>query len=274
MRRDSVLGTFLVAAILCIACSVLVSAAAVGLRGLQVANKDLFQKKNILIAAGVMKPDERLSKEEVAERFKRFETWVVDLETGQLVGPDVVDPATFDQRASAKEADMSTAIDADRDLAGIRRREKYAKVYAVREGDEVKTLVLPVYGKGLWSTLYGFLALEGDLNTVKGLTFYEHKETPGLGGEVDNPSWKAKWPGTKLRDESGELRVEVVKGSVAEGSAAADYQVDGLSGATITSRGVSNLLRYWLSPDAFGPFLEKLQATPEQFSMVEDLNRG
>ena len=129
------------------------------------------------------------------------------------------------------------------------------------DSGKLQKVILPVYGKGLWSTLYGFIALESDLNTIAGLTFYEHKETPGLGGEVDNPKWKAQWPGKTLRDADDEdIEIEVVKGQVVPGTPSENHQVDGLSGATITSRGVSDLIRYWVSEDGFGTYLEKLEA--------------
>lgn len=255
MQRDGIANTFLVATGLCVVCSLIVSAAAVGLRPRQKANKDRFQKQNILIAAGESEDD---VKKNLDELFKKIETVIIDIDTGEIVSADVVDPNTFDQVKAAKDPALSVEI-ADGKLAGIARREKYSRVYLLKEGNELKKVILPVYGKGLWSTLYGFISLEKDLNTVAGLTFYEHKETPGLGGEVDNPSWKAKWPGKTLRDDSGEIQVEVVKGQVVEGSLSAIHQVDGLSGATITSRGVSNLIRYWVSEDGFGKYLDKLE---------------
>ncbi|MOA31350.1 Na(+)-translocating NADH-quinone reductase subunit C [compost metagenome] len=113
-------------------------------------------------------------------------------------------------------------------------------------------------GYGLWSTLYGFLALKGDLNTVVGLGFYQHGETPGLGGEVDNPKWKALWNGKSLFDEQGQLAIQIIKGSVDAQSPNASHQVDGLAGATLTSKGVHNLLHFWLGENGFGPFLAKL----------------
>ena len=125
-----------------------------------------------------------------------------------------------------------------------------------KQGGAVDQLVLPIYGKGLWSALYGFLALSADGTTVRGITFYEHGETAGLGAEVDNPKWKAIWPGKQVFDESGKIRLEVIKGRVSPTSPTVQYEVDGISGATITSKGVSHLIRYWLGPDAFGPFLE------------------
>ena len=145
------------------------------------------------------------------------------------------------------------------DLAGIKRREKLSLIFFVKKGKEIEQIVLPVNGKGLWSTLYGFIALEGDMNTVSGLTFYQHGETPGLGGEVDNPAWKAKWVGKMAFGEDLEPQLEVIKGTVDPGGKRAAHQVDGLSGATITSLGVTNLLRYWLGDHGFGPFLKRLR---------------
>ena len=255
MRRDTIGATFLVAAVLCIVCSVLVSAAAVGLRPIQAANKELYQKQNILIAAGMEDPEKT-----VDQLFENIESILVDLETGEPVSEGVVDPETYDPVKAAKNPELSIEIPADKDIAGIKRREKYARVYLVKENGKTTKIILPVYGKGLWSTLYGFLALDADLNTVVGLTFYSHGETPGLGGEVDNPNWKAKWPGKLLRGDSGDVAIEVVKGQVVSGNPKEPHQVDGLTGATITSRGVSNLVRYWVSEDAFGPFLEKIAA--------------
>ena len=103
----------------------------------------------------------------------------------------------------------------------------------------------------LWSTLYGFLALDARTFEIQGITFYQHGETPGLGGEIDNPKWKALWPGKRAFDENMNPVIEVVKGQ-----ASADNEVDGLSGATMTSRGVTNLLRFWLGENGYGPYLK------------------
>lgn len=256
MQRDSVVGTLTVATVLCVVCSVIVSGAAVGLRGFQETNKRRYEMENILIAAGM---EAELETQDIDTLFKdNVETQIVDLETGELAG-DGVNAETFDQRKAAKDPDLSVAIPGDKDIAGIKRREKYSRVYLLKEDGQLKKVILPVYGKGLWSTLYGFIALESDLNTVAGLTFYEHKETPGLGGEVENPAWKATWPGKQLRDAAGDLKIEVIKTKVDPNSPTAEYQVDGLSGATITSRGVTNLIRYWIQ-DGFGPYLDKLKS--------------
>ena len=254
MQRDTILGTITTAAVLCVVCSVVVSASAVGLRKAQETNKKKFEQRNILEAAG-FSPDE-IKEKGVIELFQSIDTQLIDLETGEIA--ENIDEATYDQRVAAKTQELSVEIPKEKQTFGFDRREKYSRVYLMKEGDDLKKVILPIYGKGLWSTLYGFISLESDLNTVAGITFYEHKETPGLGGEVDNKSWKASWSGKKVSD-GGDLKIEILKGQVVEGSTNADYQIDGLSGATITSRGVSNAVRYWLQ-DGFGPFLQKLKA--------------
>ncbi|MCH7751490.1 MAG: Na(+)-translocating NADH-quinone reductase subunit C [Planctomycetes bacterium] len=260
MARDSVGHTLTVATILCVVCSVLVSSAAVGLRSRQEANKAQDQMKNVLVAAGLFDEKENTAGEVNAIFADRIERVLIDLETGELADPNAVDAETYDQREAARKPDLSAPVQPPDGLGGIKRREKYAFVYEVRDDSgQVEQVVLPIYGKGLWSTLYGFIAVDKDGTTVRGITFYEHGETPGLGGEVDNPRWKALWKGKQLFDESGQIEIEVIKGVVVAGTAKAQYQIDGLSGATITSNGVEQLVRYWVGPDGFGPFLEKLR---------------
>ncbi|OYP33147.1 Na(+)-translocating NADH-quinone reductase subunit C [Rhodopirellula sp. MGV] len=260
-QRDSMIGTLLAATVLCVVCSAVVSVAAVGLREKQEQNKVLDRQKNILDATGLARgeyglPAAELSKEQIDELSSWISEKLVDLETGEYVTD--MDPAKYDPREAAEKPDTSVAITDVKYDPGVDRREKIAKVYLVKkpgsEG-EFQQVVLPVYGKGLWSTLYGFLALRSDLETIQGLTFYQHAETPGLGGEVDNPAWKAQWEGQKLYDEAGEPAAIVAKGPAPSGSM---YAVDGLSGATITSRGVTTLLRYWSSDDGYGKFIKNL----------------
>ena len=260
MARDSVSRTLLVATVLCVVCSVLVASAAVGLRTRQEANKLEDQRKNVLLAADLF-DEEKNQPEEVNDIFhKRIERVLIDLETGEPATFGAVDPETYDQRKASRNPKLSAPVEPPNGLGGIKRREKYAFVYEAKDqSGRIDQLVLPIYGKGLWSTLYGFIAVDSDGKTVRGITFYEHGETPGLGGEVDNPHWKALWNGKKLFDESGQIEIDVIKGVVSEGTENAQYKIDGLSGATITSNGVKQLVRYWVGPDAFGPFLEKLR---------------
>lgn len=252
MQRDSILNTFVVATSVCVFWSVLVSAAAVGLRERQKANKIEERRRNILIAAGLYDEETPLE-----EAFKQVDVKVVDLETGEYADPSDVDPQKFDPRAAAKDPEQGVEIEPEKDLAGIKRRAKYAFVYRIEKDGKLDQVVLPINGKGLWSTLYGFVALDGDMKTIRGITFYEHAETPGLGGEIDNPKWKAKWKGKVAFDDQHRVQIKVIRGSVDPAQAEAVHEVDGLAGATLTSRGVSHLVQYWLGDDGFGRFLEK-----------------
>jgi Na+-transporting NADH:ubiquinone oxidoreductase subunit C len=259
MQR-SVLYNLGFATAVCIVCAVVVSGAAVVLQSRQQANAALDKQKNVLVAAGLAKDGEDLSRDEISARFEPIEPVLIDLETGEEV--EGGDPASFDQRKATSAA--ATSDPAPPNAALVQRVPHRALIYRMRkEAGGVDLYILPVEGKGLWSTLYGFVALDADLTTVRGITFYEHKETPGLGGEVDNPRWKALWPGRKLFDESGEPAISVVKGRA--GPAQEDpHHVDGLSGATMTSRGVTNLLHFWLGESGFGPFLERVRANRKE----------
>ena len=252
--QGSVRYNLLFAAAVCVVCAALVSGSAVSLRDRQAANRLLEKQRNVLIAAGLATDDERPSSDDVAARFEPIRQVVIDLATG-AEAPEI-DRVTFDQRSAAM--DPSTSREAPDNRAGVRRVPTHALVYELRDASgSLDLVVLPVSGLGLWSTLYGFIAIDADLETVRGLTFYEHLETPGLGGEVDNPRWKALWPGRKAFDGE-EVRLQVIRGRA--GPVAEDpYRVDGLAGATITSRGVTNLLRFWLGADGFGPYFDRLQ---------------
>ncbi len=249
--QHSALYTVGFAALLCIVCSIVVSSFAVGLRDRQELNKRIDQQKKVLAVVGLIDADDQPSNEEVTRLFEeRLEPRIVSIETGEFV--DGIDPAEFDQAQAAK--DPSTSSVAPEHPARVRRVPDNAQIYLLRDGGEVTALVLPIEGMGLWSTLYGYIALEGDAQTIRGLTFYQHGETAGLGGEVDNPRWKALWPGRKAFDENWEPEIAVTKG--AAGPPAEDpYRVDGLSGATLTCNGVTNALHFWLGEPGFARFL-------------------
>ena len=260
------------AAAICFVCAVMVSSAAVALRDRQEANAALDKQKNVLIAAGLAAEDETLTREDVEARFAPIRQVVIDLATGEEVPETEIDPRTFDQAEEA--ADRSTSRETPENAARVQRIPNRALVYQLMDGQlmdgqlldkrsEMRLLILPVEGAGLWSTLYGFLALDADLDTIRGITFYEHKETPGLGGEVDNPRWKARWLGHRAFDEGFEPKIAVIKGRA--GDPEEDpYSVDGLSGATITSRGVTNLLHFWLGEHGFATYLQKIRDTRKE----------
>lgn len=255
-NKESPAFTVVAAAVLCLACSVVVAGAYVSLKDMQDRNAELKLKRNVLEAAGLYDkadPEKALSADEIEAAFKDVKVVAVNLDDGTL--NNTIDVATYSAEAAAKEADSRSVIGGSQPLAGFTYREDVALAYLVTSGSSFEKVVLPVYGKGLWSTLKGFIALDKDLRTVSGLTFYSHGETPGLGGEVDNPKWKSQWKGEVAIGDDGKPQMDVVKGGASPDDKSA---VDGLSGATITSAGVENLVNYWLGDDGFGPFLARL----------------
>ncbi|MCX8954111.1 Na(+)-translocating NADH-quinone reductase subunit C [Ruegeria sp. NA] len=247
---DSVGKTIFIAVAVCLVASMIVSAAAVSLRPVQEANKLKDKQVNILQVAGVYEPGI-----DVSQAFAAFEPHVLDLATGEFAD-DQFDPATFDDLAAAGDPELSVALDDD--PAGIGRKAKYRVIYLLRDDSgALDKVILPLHGYGLWSTLYGFIALEKNGNDIFGLQFYQHGETPGLGAEVDNPRWKALWNGKKLHDDAGALQITVAKSQPAAGP---EFFVDALAGATLTSRGVDNLVKFWMGDAGYAPFLAKLQA--------------
>ncbi|WP_396586268.1 Na(+)-translocating NADH-quinone reductase subunit C [Bermanella sp. R86510] len=259
-KNDSIKKTITVAVLLCLVCSVIVSGAAVSLKPVQVKNQLLDKKKNILAAAGLLQDGVS-----VEEQFEQVSTRIVNLKTGEYATQSELEKlaasgypkARFDQQKLSKDPEFSEKLGSKEDIASIKRQEQYAAVYLVEKEGQVDRIILPVHGYGLWSTLYGFVALEGNAQTIAGLGFYSHAETPGLGGEVDNPKWKSQWQGKKVYDAQGDVAIDVVKGTVDPSNPKSKYQVDGLSGATLTSNGVENLMRYWLGKQGFAAYLDK-----------------
>ncbi len=252
--QGSVLYNLGFAAVVCVVCAIVVSSAAVSLRDRQQVNRTLDMQRNVLVTAGFATPDERPTPEEIATRFADFRQVVIELETGNETD---IDPTSFNPRLA--EADPDWSRPAPSNNAGLTRVVTHTLVYEVRDDDGALDLVvLPVHGLGLWGMLYGFIALDADLETIRGLTYYEHKETPGLGGEVDNPRWKSLWNGRKAFGPDGEPAISVARG-LAGPPDEDPFRVDGLAGATMTSRGVTNMMRFWLAGHGFGAYLDRLR---------------
>lgn len=246
--RDSVTNTIRVSLIVCLVCALVVSTAAVLLAPQQAVNREQFRQFNIVRVAGLDVPGRDL-----ASAIARVERRHVDLQTGEYVQM----PEGFDPLVAARDPEQGRRL--SEDPAGIRQMSRVGEVFLVRdESGRFERLVLPVHGYGLWSTMHGFLALERDLNTVAGIGFHEHAETPGLGGEIDNPRWQAGWQGRQLHDDDGEFLLQILKGPVPAGSSDPQHKIDGVSGATLTMRGVQNLVRFWVGEQGYGPYLARL----------------
>jgi Na+-transporting NADH:ubiquinone oxidoreductase subunit C len=248
--------TFVFATVVSIVCALLIAVSAVGLQAKQEANALLYRQKNVLLAAGLAKPDEDLSRREILKRFdERVKVRLVDLKSGELIPEGKQDAKTYDQRKARNDPNQSRPAPPN---SAVSRLPLDGTVYLVEKADGIDQVVLPIEGKGMWGTLYGFIAIDRDGNTVRGLTFYDQKETPGLGGEIANPRWQALWLGRKIYDASWEPALAVIKGNA--GPADQDpHRIDGLSGATITSGGVSRLMKFWMSQDGWAPFLRRLR---------------
>lgn len=253
MKRETIGQTFTVAGVLSVLCAIIVAGAAVALKPTQEANKARDMKKNILAAAGLLSEGADIN--QVFDQ--NIKAKLLDLSTGEYVEDQ--DALAYDFRKAVKDTSASVAIPAGKDIAKIRRQAKLMTVYEVVSEQGLQKIVLPVYGKGLWSTLYGFVALKSDTKTVVGLGFYEHAETPGLGGEVDNPKWKKQWAGKQVYGDDGQLALTVLKGKVNPSSDDAKHQIDGLSGATITTVGVDALIKFWLGANGYGRYLDNLR---------------
>jgi len=256
MAEESPLKPFYSVLVLAFVCSALVAGAAVGLRPLQEANRQLDQKKNILLAAGILQ-----DKVPVAEQFQIIEPRIIELISGEFVSPANLDPTSYDQSKAALDAELGHPLSPNEDPARLRRVEQYALIYLVRntEKNQYSQIILPMRGKGLWSTMYAYVALDAHATTIHGISFYAHGETPGLGGEIENERWQQGWQGKQIYKTDGSVGIHLVKGKAPEQGEQASYAIDGLSGATMTANGVSALLQFWFGDHGFKPFLKRMQ---------------
>ncbi|MFD0966606.1 Na(+)-translocating NADH-quinone reductase subunit C [Seminibacterium arietis] len=251
-NKDSIGGTISIVILVSLACSIIVAGSAVLLKPTQEEQKQLDKQKNILSVAGLLKPETKNS--EIKTIFDQsIEARCVELDSGNYVNC----PANFDAKVAAKDPKQNVAIPAELDKAGLRERAKLAEVYLVKSKDrKISQIVLPIYGTGLWSVMYGFVSVEPDGNTLKGITYYEHGETPGLGGEIENQKWQAHFVGKKLFNGNNEPAIRIAKGA----SSDHEHGIDSLSGATLTSKGVQGTFDYWFGTNGFAPYLTKLRA--------------
>lgn len=260
MNRESPRKAILVVMLTALVCSGLVSSAVVMLRPIQLNNRMLEESRNIMQLTGLLPADGHVENDEMLELFKTLDRRIVNIEAADFDWE--IDPATFNLARADNDPDMSVAIPASEDLASLGRRSSYTPAYLVWDGPRLDRIILPVRGNGMWSMLRGYIALESDLNTISGMTFFEQNETPGLGDQITHEYWLGQWRGRRIYDDQGKPRFRVNEGTVQPGTATAVFEVDGLTGATVTGSAVTDLVHYWFGPHGYRDFLLALQERP------------
>jgi len=258
--NDDLVKIIGMAVLVALVSSAAVSLTAVMLRPYQEANRAAEQQarmdkmldtlpgmRDLMMGSGMM-----MDSGMMGSGVATLETRLVNLDDGSFARG--VDAAEFDLAAALQDPEASIALEPDVDIAGIKRRANQSPVYVLHKNGDLKLVVLPVYGAGYQSTVRAVLAIEPDLVTIAALAIIEQGDTPGFGARIEEPEWLALWPGKKIADETGSIRIELVRGQ-----ASTPYEVDGISGATRTSTGVTNILRFWLGDKGFGPFLTRLR---------------
>ncbi|PIZ62526.1 MAG: NADH:ubiquinone reductase (Na(+)-transporting) subunit C [Candidatus Marinimicrobia bacterium CG_4_10_14_0_2_um_filter_48_9] len=222
------------AATVTIICSILLASAATLLKPAQEENIQTDIKKNILRAVQLIEPDQKYAKKDILDMFaKRMSSVVVD-PAGTVI-PNLT-------------ADEVNADETDR-----------LPIYLLKDANgAVTAYCFPISGKGLWSTVKGYLALDSDLNTVRGITFYSHGETPGLGGEISKDWFIENFVGKKILDTNGSLvGITIEKGKLRADTKGKEHKVDGISGATLTGKGINEFLMGDL--ERFNPYFTILR---------------
>jgi Na+-transporting NADH:ubiquinone oxidoreductase subunit C len=254
--QESVGRTLAVATVVAVVCSLIVSVTVYWLRPIQLAMRSVEQNRAVLIAAGLAEPTATLEDSEVVARFLSIETRLADLDAASFVAADASMVAAYDFRAAADDPERNRAIDADADLASLGTRPIVMPVYLLQDGARLERIILPVYGRGMWSTIYGYIALRGDLITVADVWFYEHGETAGIGDRILDPDWLTSWTDKRAYLPTGEVQLRI--GSPTETTP--ELAVDSITGATVTVNAVDLFVRYWLGDDGYGPLLNRMRA--------------
>jgi Na+-transporting NADH:ubiquinone oxidoreductase subunit C len=255
-QEPSPVRSLLVVLSVCTVCSLIVSATSVLLKPVQRAHRER-ERRDAVRALIERRPG--LSELLTGAGAHDVHEWVLDLATGEVA--NWIDPSAFDARRAAVDPLTSSEIPSNRDRAGLGRRADHATALAVLDDDDrALLLILPVHGQGYGGPMHGYVALDGDGNTMLGLSIHKHSETPGVGGALlEDEDWLAEWQGKRIRDAEGRVRIGVAVQELDPESEAARYEIDAVTGATMTSGGVGNVLNFWLGDDGYGPFLARVR---------------
>jgi Na+-transporting NADH:ubiquinone oxidoreductase subunit C len=253
--KESIGQTLLVAGTVALVCSLIVSVAVAWLRPIQLAYRAVEENRSVLVAAGLVAGTATVADSEIVDRFLELEPRLVDLDSGRYISADVSMIAAYDYRAAADDPESSREVTASLDLASISRRPLAMPVYLLHRNGALDRIVLPIYGRGMWSTIHVYLVLDGSLTRVVNAQIAEHGETPGIGDRIENPDWLARWPGKRALRDDGTVALRVGR----SGDAPPDERIDGITGATVTVEALDRIVSYWLGADGYGPFLEWLR---------------
>jgi Na+-transporting NADH:ubiquinone oxidoreductase subunit C len=235
-------------------CSFMVSTAVYWLRPMQLAYADIERNRAILVAGNLAPHDAELNDRDVVARFVALETRIFDRQTGLFT--TAIDAVSYDYRAAATDPAMSTAVAAELDIAGIGTQARYLPVYSILD-DETRRVIVPIYGRGMWSTIYGYVSVAAEGLTIAGIAFYEHGETPGIGDRIQNPDWLAQWRGKRIYANDATVQLFF---AAEDSSGPPEFRIDAITGATATVSAVERILRFWLGPQAYGPALQLIAA--------------
>ena len=206
--------------------SLLLSIASEGLKNLKLKNIELDKKKNILNAVGIDIQKFNNIKDIDNYFIKNIDTLIIN-DKGDI--NNYLSISDLKERENNKTGEVKYYHD---DI-------EYLPLY---KDNDKNSIILPISGKGLWSTLFGYFAIDANnYSTVKGITFYKHKETPGLGGEVSKKWFQNNFIGKEIYNDKELVSIIVAKAGYADKNSL--YEVDGISGATITSNGVTSFLK-------------------------------
>ena len=255
MNNDHPIKALLVVTLTALVCSILVTVAAVTLKPIQKAYQNLERNRAIVAVSGLSEKTADLSDREVVSLFQSLEATIIDLESGKF--DNNFNPDTFDSWQSNNDPELITLIPSEQDSAKLGQRPRLITVYFVNQADQFQRLILPIYGQGMWSTIYGYIALEADLTTIADITFYQQKETAGIGDKILNPNWQASWQGRKIYDAQLNLQIGGAQVKTSESSV---HQIDAISGATVTVDSVKNMVRYWFGNQGYAKFLHAYRA--------------
>ncbi|QIR15574.1 Na(+)-translocating NADH-quinone reductase subunit C [Shewanella aestuarii] len=248
-KKDSVMGTMVFIISLSLVCSFMITGTA------EILKERKLVKKRDEVQQFVLKAADIAIDTDFREVFAaRVQPKIVNIESGEFVEQENI--LDFDERMAAINPDTSRKP--KKDTAKIKTRADIVRIFEVfDESGKLTSVVMPIYGKGLWSMIYGYLAVEPDLNTIKNIVFYEHGETPGIADFVTDPEWNALWQGKKLFDEQGKIAIKVVKGGAKAGDI---HGIDGVSGATRTGLGIQKAVEFWFGVEGYQTFLNRFAA--------------